>query len=228
MRSSDPTFALALALATAVASGLAGCVATDEPDPAGPPRRGRSAAIRDVAASQGLHNAVVLAGIAQVESGLAHCWSEATWACQGPMSAFCGGPVIAGAADGPCAARQGGLGMFQFDGGTYEQTLARDGEAILELDGSIAHAVDFVIAIAIRHVPGVATRDDALAWINGIAIDPGDPRFAAWNDLLACRYNGACGSAAQAAKYRDATLAAYDELGAEFWAVAAVAAARAR
>ena len=34
-----------------------------------------------------------------------------------------GGPIIAGGADGPCADMQGGLGMFQFDAGTYQQTV---------------------------------------------------------------------------------------------------------
>jgi len=83
----------------------------------GAARRPRSEAIRDVGASRGMLNGVLLAGIAQVETGLSHCWSEATWACQGPFSSYCGGPVIAGAGDGPCSDQQGGLGMFQFDTG---------------------------------------------------------------------------------------------------------------
>ena len=88
-------------------------------DPAA--RRTRSEAIRDAAASRGMTTGVLLAGIAQVETGLSHCWSEATWACQGPNSPSCGGgPVIAGAADGPCSLQEGGLGMFQFDGGTFD------------------------------------------------------------------------------------------------------------
>ena len=33
--------------------------------------------------------------IATHESGLAQCWSEATWACQGPWSADCGGSAAA-------------------------------------------------------------------------------------------------------------------------------------
>ncbi|MET0340450.1 MAG: hypothetical protein ABW252_05580 [Polyangiales bacterium] len=186
---------------------------------AGEGRRARATAIRDIAAAEGLTNGVLLAGIAQVESALSHCWSEAKWACQGPYSASCGGPVIAGAADGPCNARQGGLGMFQFDGGDYDQTLARDGDAILTLDGNIVHAVDFVVGITLRERPELRTREGALAWMNGIAVQPEDPDFARWNALLACRYNGACGSARQTAKYRDATLAVQDELGEAFWAM---------
>ena len=183
------------------------------------PRLARATAIRDVAAAQGLHNGVLLAGIAQVESTLAHCWSEAKWACQGPYSQSCGGPVIAGAADGPCEARQGGLGMFQFDGGDYDQTLARDGASILELDGNIAHAVDFVVGITRRELPELRTREEALAWIDAIPVRADDPAFTRWTALLACRYNGACGSARQIAKYRDATLALRDEFGDAFWAM---------
>jgi hypothetical protein len=185
----------------------------------GPARRTRSAAIRDVAASRGLTNGVLLAGIAQVETGLSHCWSEATWACQGPHSAFCGGPVIAGASDGPCSAQQGGLGMFQFDAGTYSQTLARDGSGILQLDGNISRAVDFVTNIVRQEIPGAGTTALAIAWMNSIPIASGNQRFEQWTALLACRYNGRCGSASQAALYRNATLAALSEFGADFWRV---------
>lgn len=187
-------------------------------DLTGTTRRARAAAIRDVAAAAGLTNGVLLGGIAQVESALVHCWSEAKWACQGPHSASCNGPVIAGAADGPCEARQGGLGMFQFDGGDHDQTLARDGACILELDGNIAHAVDFVVGITLRELPELRTREAALAWMNAIPVRADDPTFARWTALLACRYNGACGSARQTAKYRDATLAVRDEFGEAFWA----------
>src|SRR4051812_3252844 len=106
----------------------AGCVvgtgADDPPAPQAPAHPAlatsakvpRYAAIRDAAAARGIGNAYLLAGIANDETGLAMCWSEAQWACQGPSSPDCGGgPVIAGAADGPCSAQQGGLGMFQFD-----------------------------------------------------------------------------------------------------------------
>jgi MYXO-CTERM domain-containing protein len=186
----------------------------------GAARRPRLQRIRDVAAAEGLTNGALLAGIAQVETGLSHCWSEATWACRGPNSTSCGGgPVIAGASDGPCSAQQGGLGMFQFDGGTFSQTLARDGRDILTLDGNIRHAVDFVVAIVIREVASVSTRAQALAWMNGITIARGNARLDQWVAILACRYNGACGSAAQAGRYRDATLLVYGEVGAAFWRI---------
>lgn len=182
-------------------------------------RQARAATIRDVAASRGLTNGVLLAGIAEVETGMAHCWSEATWACQGPHSSSCNGPVIAGAADGPCSAQQGGLGMFQFDAGTHSQTLARDGAAILQLDGNIARAVEFVARIVREEVPGLRSAADAIAWMNGIRVVAGDARFEQWIGILACRYNGRCNSSTQAAKYRNATLGALGEFGANFWSV---------
>lgn len=185
----------------------------------GAARRPRAELIRDVAAKAGLTNGALLAGIAQVESGLSHCWSEATWACQGPYSSSCQGPVIAGAADGPCSAQQGGLGMFQFDGGNYAQTLARDGEGILLLEGNVTRAVTFVTTMVMRNVPGIDTAEQALTHLNAIPIAQGDSRFQAWNDLLACRYNGRCGSTTQAAKYADATLGLVSEFGSAFWGV---------
>lgn len=211
----------------AVLACTAGCATeADEPTTevlqslSGAARRPRSERIRDVAAQRGLRNGVLLAGIAQVETGLSHCWSEATWACKGPYSSYCGGPVIAGASDGQCSAQQGGLGMFQFDAGTYSQTLARDGTAILGLDGNISHAVDFLAGIVREEVAGVDTNAEALAWMNSIDVVSGNARFTQWNAILACRYNGRCGSATQAAKYRDATLAALTEFGSDFWEVA--------
>jgi hypothetical protein len=215
-----------LSLATLVA--LAACAPIDDDgtidtavhELTGAARRPRLQRIRDVAAAEGFTNGALLAGIAQVETGLSHCWSEATWACRGPNSSSCGGgPVIAGASDGPCSAQQGGLGMFQFDGGTFSQTLARDGRDILTLDGNIRHAVDFVVAIVIREVSGVSNRAQALAWMNGVPVVRGNARLEQWAAILACRYNGACGSTAQAGRYRDATLQVYSEVGAAFWRI---------
>ncbi|MDB4932380.1 MAG: Tryptophan synthase alpha chain, partial [Myxococcaceae bacterium] len=186
----------------------------------GAARRPRLQRIRDVSAAAGLTNGVLLAGIAQVETGLSHCWSEATWACRGPNSTSCGnGPVIAGASDGPCSAQQGGLGMFQFDGGNFTQTLARDGRDILTLDGNIRHAVDFIVNIVNQEVAGVDNRAEALAWLNGMSVVRGNARFNQWVAILACRYNGACGSASQAGRYRDATLSVQGEVGAAFWRI---------
>ncbi len=186
-------------------------------------RLARVTAIRDVAAGMGVFNGPLLAGIAQSETGMAHCWSEATWACQGPNSPSCeGGPVIAGAADGPCSARQGGLGMYQFDAGTYDDTLARDGEDILLVEGNIAKAVDFVLTRVTEEIPGAGEWQAAITWLNSIPIEAGTPLMEAWASMIVCRYNGCCSDASvcleRRAAYRDNAIDAYNEYGAAFWA----------
>lgn len=186
-------------------------------------RLARVTAIRDVAAGLGVFNGPLLAGIAQSETGMAHCWSEATWACQGPGSPSCeGGPVIAGAGDGPCEIRQGGLGMYQFDAGTYDETLARDGEEILLLEGNIAKAVDFVLTRVTEEIPGAGQFEAAIAWLNSIPMEAGTPLMEAWASMIVCRYNGCCSDAAvcleRRAKYRDNAIDIYSEYGPEFWA----------
>src|SRR5690554_7176416 len=52
--------------------------------------------MRDSLRTRGIEGAGFLfGGIANSETNLAHCWDEATWACQGPNSVDCGGrPVI--------------------------------------------------------------------------------------------------------------------------------------
>jgi len=56
----------------------------------------RYTAIRSAASARGMRNAYLLAGIANDETGLAMCWSEAQWACPGPASPDCGGGAIIG------------------------------------------------------------------------------------------------------------------------------------
>ena len=185
----------------------------------------RVTAIRDVSAGMGLSNAVLLAGIAESETNMAHCWSEATWACQGPASPSCdGGPVIAGAADGPCSLEQGGLGMFQFDAGTYAQTLARDGEDILLLEGNIAKGVEFVLSRITEEIPGAGEWQAALDWINSIPIEAGAPLMEQWASMIVCRYNGCCSGASvcveRRRKYRDNAIDIYHEYGPDFWGAA--------
>ncbi len=186
-------------------------------------RLARVTAIRDVAAGMGVLNGPLLAGIAESETNMAHCWSEATWACQGPNSPSCeGGPVIAGAADGPCSARQGGLGMYQFDAGTYEDTLARDGEDILLLEGNIAKGVDFVLTRITEEIAGAAEWQAAIAWMNSIPMEAGTPLMELWASMIVCRYNGCCSDAgvclARRAHYRDNAINIFNEYGPDFWA----------
>jgi hypothetical protein len=181
--------------------------------------------IRDSAYEMGLHNAALLAGIAISETGLAHCYDEApSFACPGPASPSCGGaPVIAGGADGPCADRQGGLGMFQFDAGTYDDTLALYGPQILTVEGNAAQAVWFVEDKVERDITDAGWRA-AMAWINAVPLDAASPAMERWAQLLACRYNGCCDRAsatcrARANGYRDNALTALADTGPEFWDV---------
>ena len=187
-------------------------------------RRARAALIRDAAAEMGVHNAALIGGIAVSESGLAHCWAEATWACMGPYSTSCDGPIIAGAYDGPCADMQGGLGMFQFDAGTHDQTLEAYGPAILTVEGNTAQAVAFVIARLRQELPDVNDWLAAAAYLNGVPLVAGDPTMEQWAQFLACRYNGCCSGSAtcttRAARYRDHAIALHAELGAAFWSTA--------
>jgi hypothetical protein len=185
----------------------------------------RYAAIRNAASARGMRNAYLLAGIANDETNLAHCWSEATWACQGPPSPDCGGgPVIAGAADGPCSIQQGGLGMFQFDAGTFSDTLARYGNDVLTIDGQIRNAIDYatwMVKISV-YTTNAETDDKARAWINNY-----DPNNAAlrdqWISTVVRYYNGCQPSwscwGPRYQTYSDGYWAAIDEPGGlGFWA----------
>ena len=188
-------------------------------------KKQRYTLIRDSAAEMGMYNAALLAGIATSETNLAHCQSEATYACQGPASSSCGGgPVIAGSADGPCTLEQGGLGMFQFDAGTYAQTVAAYGADILTVEGNTAQAVSFVNSKVILDIAGVHDWTTANDWLNGIEMQAGNARLERWGTLMGCRYNGCCSAStlctSRANGYRDNALAAFAEMGAAFWKTA--------
>lgn len=183
--------------------------------------RARLELIRDSAAELGVTNAALIAGIAVSETELAHCWFEAQFACMGPMSPDCGGPVIAGAADGPCADMQGGLGMFQFDSGTYAQTVATYGPQILTVAGNTAQAVAFVIDRLPLEVSGTESWMTAANYLNQVPLTLGDPILEEWSHFLACRYNGCCSTSAlcesRADGYRDNALSSFTSLGPDFW-----------
>lgn len=204
---------------------LAGCglgAATTEQELSTAVTTQRYTLIRDSAAEMGMYNGALLAGIAISETGLAHCQSEATYACKGPASSSCnGGPIIAGAADGPCSAQQGGLGMFQFDAGTYDQTVAAYGPSILTVEGNTAQAVSFVVDKVELDIAGIDDWFAATGWMNVVPLDANDAVMNQWAKLLACRYNGCCSTSAtctsRAYGYRDNALTAFTAMGAEFW-----------
>ena len=189
-------------------------------------REARAELIRDTAKQAGMTNAALLAGIGEVETHFAHCWSEATWACQGPNSASCGGgPVIAGAGDGACSLQQGGLGMFQFDSGTYAQTIATYGANIVTMQGNVDAVIPFLVTRAIQSVDGIDTRAEALAWMNSITIEDGNAEYEKWLYFVAWRYNGCKGCTTVIDKYRAGTNKLRDEFGPDFWNVTPPAAA---
>jgi uncharacterized protein (TIGR03382 family) len=220
----------ALALLVLLPS-LAGCLSqVGEEEPVGriessltaAQRRDRAGMIRDAAAARGMTEGWLLAGIADAETTMAHCWSELTWACQGPTHSDCGGPIVAGAGDGPCSIRQGGLGMFQFDAGTYDQTIAREGARVLSISGNTDAAVDFVIAMVIRStfISGVDNASQALDWMNGVRPDNG--RMDQWAQTVTRYYNGcsptsSCWSS-RLPRYRNHATNIHGEMGADFWA----------
>jgi LGFP repeat len=149
--------------------------------------------MRDAAATRGITNTSFLfAGIAMDETGLAQCWSEATWACKGPSSPDCGGgPVIAGSADGPCGQQKGGLGMFQFDSGTFNDTLRTYGNDVLTVDGQMRHAVDYVVNMVkiSAYTTDAETDEKARAWINRFDIGNAGLRDQ-WIRTVVRYYNG--------------------------------------
>lgn len=186
-------------------------------------RRERAELIRDSAAAKGVTNGVLFAGIGQAETGLAHCNSEVGYGCPGPASSTCGGaPILAGGADGPCSAEQGGLGMFQFDSGTYSQTLATYGPDVLTIEGNAGFAVEFMIEriILSTHVDNVDTREQAIAFIN--SVEPNGANWNAWLTSVTHYYNGCSPTGcsifdSRYQGYRSATMLVLDEFGGDFW-----------
>jgi GH25 family lysozyme M1 (1,4-beta-N-acetylmuramidase) len=186
--------------------------------------------IRSGAAAKGIPtHGYMLAGIAYHESaGLSQCQSELTWACKGPASPDCnGGAIMAGAGDGPCSAQQGGLGIFQFDAGTYSQTISAYGKDVVTIEGATKHAVDFVVNMVKKSVYTTNAETDAkaLAWIN--AFDPSNKsKRDAWIKTVLRYYNGcqpgwSCWSERYSA-YNAGLSTVLAETGTAFWAEGAI------
>lgn len=186
----------------------------------------RYARIRDAARARGIaRTGYLLAGIANDETGLAQCWSEATWACKGPASPDCGGgPVIAGAADGPCSAQQGGLGMFQFDAGTFSDTINRYGSDVLTVAGQTSHAIDYAVWMVkvSDYTTNAETDAKALAWIANFDLNNAALRDQ-WIKTVVRYYNGcqpgwSCWSARYQTYSDGLSLAVSEPGGLGFWA----------
>ncbi len=131
--------------------------------------------------------------------------------------------MIAGAADGPCSDEQGGLGMFQFDAGTYADTIGRYGGDVLTVAGQTSHAIDYAVWMVkmSAYTTDAETDDKARAWID--RFDPGDPVLVdQWISTVVRYYNGCQpGWSCWSARYRtysDGFRLAIDEPGGlAFW-----------
>ena len=150
------------------------------------------AKIRDAARASGVGNAYLLAGLAMHESaGFNMCWDGRNF-CPGPNSPDCGGrPIMAGGGDGPCSVQQGGLGLFQFDDGTYAQTIRTYGEKVLTVTGQVESAIDFVVRMVKNSVytTDAETDDKSKAWINRFDINNKGLRDQ-WIKTVLRYYNG--------------------------------------
>jgi hypothetical protein len=194
----------------------------------------RSDAIKGVTAVHpNIHNPLLYAGIAYTETQTAHCYSEYTsqvgFACAGPAATACGGgAVTAGGGDGACSLQQGGLGMFQFDEGTYTQTLNKWNTTgywnntprnILDITGTIYAAIDFINFKAWNsaHTPTFSTDQDMYNWINNIRPVDGDANWELWLGFLSNSYNGqtwgSAGWSSTKELYRSGTKFMYNTLG---------------
>ncbi|WP_043395009.1 hypothetical protein, partial [Archangium violaceum] len=213
---------------------VAGCGPVDEVPSEEPGRieaelsvtqqRARCDAIKSTTSPKGITNPLVYAAVAYQETGLAHCWSEATWACQGPYSSSCGGPVIAGSGDGACSLQQGGLGMYQLDSGTYSQTIAQHGNRVLELGGNIDIGTNFIV-YKVRHCPNTPNFNsdaEVISWINSATY--GTANYDTFMAAMAWCYNGCaptatgCSHATIKQKYKDAATYLLNTFGSSYWA----------
>jgi hypothetical protein len=179
--------------------------------------------IREVAESRGfVGRGFLWGGIAEAETGLAHCNSEVSYGCPGPTSADCGGgAVLAGGADGPCGNQQGGLGMFQFDAGTYAQTVAAYSNDVLTVKGNVGHAIDFVIGIVGKSKYIGVGSGGAIAWLKNFDIQNATQRDQ-WIKTVTHYYNGCTPTGCSVynqryASYNAALSKVINEVGLPFW-----------
>lgn len=184
----------------------------------------RCDAIKATAAARGIQNPLIVAGIANHETHLVQCLSEWPIHCAGPHSADCGGPVLAGSGDGPCGNEQGGLGMFQFDAGTYGQTLAMYGNQVLDVAGNIDGGIDVIIhkLRVCQHTKGIVGSDQAaIDFINEAR--PGTDAYEKYMSTMASCYNGCqphyttCSHEGMRAKYKAGVDDLLDRFGEEYW-----------
>ncbi|MEZ4287355.1 MAG: hypothetical protein R3A47_04245 [Polyangiales bacterium] len=188
-----------------------------------PWKRDRALQIIKYAKEKGVTNALLIAGIANNETGMAQCvnsagkgeYSRGT-ACVTNYNAsecFNGGTkVIAGAGDGSCNA--GGLSMFQFDAGTWNQTVDTYGTGIFGVRGAVHAAIDYIHNRITGPYMGANSMADTITILNRIRV--GTPEYDRWIVAHRRGYNPGAGSAyeAQTKVNTEALLWAY---GNDFW-----------
>ena len=112
--------------------------------------------------------------------------------------------------------------MFQFDAGTYTDTLNKYGADVLTVAGNTSHAIDYVVnMVKISNFTTNAETDaKALAWVASFDVNDAGLRDA-WVKTVTYYYNG-CPPGANCwdqryAHYNDSLQAVLDETGLPFW-----------
>jgi hypothetical protein len=180
--------------------------------------------IKETAAARGITNPLIIAGVANHETHLVQCLSEWPIHCAGPHSDDCNGAVLAGSGDGPCWKEAGGIGMFQFDAGNYDQTLAHYGHDILDVSGNVDAGIAVIIhkVRVCQHTSAKATSDQAaIDFINSAT--PGTPNYEAYISSMASCYNGCqpgstnCSHQGMRNNYKAGVQDLIDKLGIAYW-----------
>ncbi|HWB78275.1 MAG TPA: hypothetical protein VG755_25090 [Nannocystaceae bacterium] len=196
----------------------------EEPRVSGALLEERCDQIKETAAERGITNPLIIAGVANHETHLVQCLSEWPIHCAGPWSDDCGGAVLAGSGDGPCWQRQGGLGMFQFDAGNYDQTLAQYGQAVLDVAGNIDAGISVIIhkVRVCQHTKAIATSDQAaIDFLN--RAKPGTQDYELYISSMASCYNGcqpgftSCSHQGMRNNYKAGVQNLVDALGDDYW-----------
>jgi hypothetical protein len=143
--------------------------------------------VKTAAQKRGITNTLLVAGIPNHETNLAHCVDDyyvqdCKQTAGTARSKDCkGGSVTVGNADvDPVTKKrscdQGGLGLFQIDRGTQAQTIAAFGQKVLEVEGNTDIGIDYILDAVWRCdlTPNwgsdrAAAFKSAVKWINARA-----------------------------------------------------------
>lgn len=177
--------------------------------------------IERIAAARGITNPLLVAGIANGETNLSHCRADyyvqqCRQSAGTPVSPSCGGgSVLVGNADLSCD--QGGLGLFQIDYGTQEQTIHHYGARVLALEGNIDIGIDHILndlwICSLTPSWGsdaTVAHQKAIAWLN--AAKRGTAAYDTFFMCMSRHYNGA-GTQAEADYYKAKTEEVFQKYG---------------